>query len=354
MKVNAFNRRANDVYTAARGGVTAAEMQDIIATMQSMGTMSEAVLAHADDYGIANINWLFPEAKLTNPEPEWLKRDTDWVSTVMSGVKKSAFSRIKSLFADITEDEARAKGYIKGNYKKEEVFTLLKRTTSPTTVYKKQKLDKDDIIDITDFNVVGWIKSEMRMMLDEELARAFLIGDGRLSSSDDKIKEDNIRPIAYDDDFFTIKAKCNYSGADGAPKKFFEAAIRARKNYRGSGNLTCFTTEDVLTDLLLIEDTIGHRMYKTEDEVATAMRCTRIVTVPVMEGIKMRNVKQDPILAILVNLNDYTVGADRGGSVNMFEDFDIDYNQNKYLIETRCSGALTKPFSAIVIYDSAA
>ena len=278
------------------------------------------------------------------------------MSLVLGTVHHTPFSRIKSMFADITEDEARAKGYIKGKLKKEEVFSLLKRTTTPTTVYKKQKMDRDDVIDITDFDVIAWLKSEMRMMLDEEIARAILIGDGRLSSSDDKINETNIRPIVSDDDLYTIKSKvtvaANATGADKA-KAFIDQVIRSRKEYKGSGNPTLFTTEDMVTECLLLEDKIGHKLYKTEAELATTMRVKEIVTVEVMEGLKDKNSKE--VAGIIVNLADYNVGADKGGSVNMFDDFDIDYNQQKYLIETRCSGALVKPYSAITLtFDTAA
>ena len=286
--------------------------------------------------------------------PEFIKRNTDWVAEVMSGVHHTPFSRIKSMFADITADEARAKGYVKGNRKTEEIFGLLKRRTGPQTVYKKQKLDRDDIIDITDFNVVSWIKSEMRLMLDEELARAYLIGDGRPSSSDDKIDPLHIRPIYTDStDVFTINTVLKFANGmtdDQKAKAVIRAAVKSRKGYKGSGNPVCFTTEDWLTDMLLLEDGVGHRLYKTEQELATALRVRKIVTVPVMEGqTRIVGGKQRGLIAIIVNLNDYTVGADKGGAVSLFEDFDIDYNQEKYLIETRCSGALTKPFSAIII-----
>ena len=333
-----------------------AEMEAIIADGKRFGSMKESFLAHAEEYGIKSIDYLFPEPKTLNNPPEFIKRDMGWVSKVMGTVHHTPFSRIKSMFADITEDEARAKGYIKGKLKKEEVFSLLKRTTTPTTVYKKQKMDRDDVIDITDFDVIAWLKSEMRMMLDEEIARAILIGDGRLSSSDDKINESNIRPIVSDDDLYTIKSKvtvaANATGADKA-KAFIDQVIRSRKEYKGSGNPTLFTTEDMVTECLLLEDKIGHKLYKTEAELATTMRVKEIVTVEVMEGLKDKNSKE--VAGIIVNLVDYNVGADKGGSVNMFDDFDIDYNQQKYLIETRCSGALVKPYSAITLtFDTAA
>lgn len=325
-------------------------MNTIIADAKRYGSLKESFLAHAQEYGIESIDYLFPEVKTLNTPPEFIKRDTGWVSDVMNSVHKTPFSRIKSMFADITEDEARAKGYIKGNLKKEEVFSLLKRSTTPTTIYKKQKLDRDDVVDITDFDVISWLKHEMRMMLDEEIARAILIGDGRLASSDDKINEQNIRPVVSDSELFTIKTLINVAkGAtdDDKAKATIKAAVKARKNYKGSGNPTFYTTEDFLTNALLLEDTQGHRLYKNESDVAAAMRVSKIVTVPVMEGVKGPNNKD--LIGIIVNLEDYNVGADKGGAINMFDDFDIDYNQQKYLIETRCSGALIKPYSAVVL-----
>ena len=325
-------------------------MNTIIADAKRYGSLKESFLAHAQEYGIENIDYLFSEAKTINNPPEFIKRDTGWVNEVMSAVHHTPFSRIKSMFADITEDDARAKGYIKGNLKKEEVFSLLKRTTTPTTIYKKQKLDRDDVIDITDFDVIAWLKTEMRMMLDEEIARAILIGDGRLASSDDKINEDNIRPVIKDSELYTVRTIVNVAhGAtdDDKAKATIKAAVKARKNYKGSGTPTLYTTEDFLTNALLLEDTQGHRLYKNESDVAAAMRVSKIVTVPVMEGVKGPNGKD--LIGVIVNLKDYTVGADKGGAINMFDDFDIDYNQQKYLIETRCSGALIKPYSAIVL-----
>lgn len=325
-----------------------AAMETIIGDAKRFGSLKESFLAHADEYGIEQIDYLFPEAKTLNNPPEFIKRDTGWVSTVMGAVHHTPFSRIKSVFANITEDEARAKGYIKGNLKKEEVFSLLKRTTTPTTIYKKQKLDRDDVIDITDFDVVAWLKSEMRIMLDEEIARAILIGDGRLSSSDDKINESNIRPVVSDAELYTIRQKVSVAANatdDDKAKAMIKSAVKARKNYKGSGNPTFFTTEDWLTNALLLEDAQGHRLYKNDSEVAAAMRVSKIVTVPVMEGVK--GPEGGDLIGIIVNLADYNVGADKGGAVNMFDDFDIDYNQQKYLIETRCSGALIKPYSAI-------
>ena len=330
-------------------------METIINDGKRYGSLKESFLAHADEYGITNIDYLFPEAQTLNKTPEFIQREMGWVQKVMNGTHHSPFSRIKSVFADITEDEARARGYMKGNLKKEEVFSLLKRTTTPTTIYKKQKLDRDDVVDITDLDVVAWLKSEMRMMLDEEIARAILVGDGRLSSSDDKINESNIRPIYNDEELYTIQATVTVASnatADEKAKAMIRAAIKARKDYRGSGSPTFFTTEDVLTDALLLEDTMGHRLYKNAGEVADAMRVKEIVTVPVMENVKGKN--GGDLLGIIVNLADYNVGADKGGAVNMFDDFDIDYNQQKYLIETRCSGALTKPKSAIAIVTNTA
>lgn len=343
MKHNVFDAETKEENVLSHDAMT-----EIIGDAKRYGSLKESFLAHADTYGIQDIDWLFPEVKTLNTPPEFIKRDTGWVQKVMSGTHHTPFSRIKSMFADITEDEARAKGYIKGKLKKEEVFSLLKRSTTPTTIYKKQKLDRDDVIDITDFDVVAWLKAEMRMMLDEEIARAILIGDGRLASSDDKINEQNIRPILNDADLFTIRwSVASGSSDDDKAKNFIRAAIKSRKNYKGSGTPTLFTTEDMLTDLLLLEDTIGHKLYKTETELATALRVREIVTVPVMENLTDKDGKT--VYGIIVNLTDYNVGADKGGSINMFDDFDIDYNQMKYLIETRCSGALIRPFSAIVL-----
>ena len=330
------------------------DMEEIFSDAKRTGSLKEAFLAHNATYGIDQIDTLFPEPKTMNTPPEFIKRDTNWVAGVINGVHHTPFSRIKSMFANITEDEARAKGYIKGKLKKEEVFTLLKRTTTPTTIYKKQKLDRDDIIDITDFDVVAWIKSEMRMMLDEEIARAILVGDGRLTSDDDHINETNIRPIWKDDDLYTIKTKITVGASatdDDKAKAVIKAAVKSRKNYKGSGNPVLYTTEDFLTNCLLLEDTQGYRLYKSEQDVATAMRVSRIVTVPVMENLTRTDSesKERTLIGIIVNLNDYNVGADKGGAVNMFDDFDIDYNQQKYLMETRCSGALIRPYSAIAL-----
>lgn len=325
-------------------------IQTIISDAKRCGSMKASVLEHSAEYGIDQIDYLFPEAKSLNNTPEFIKRDTGWVGKVMGKVHHTPFSRIKSVFANITEDEARAKGYFKGNLKKEEVFSLLKRTTSATTVYKKQKMDRDDKEEITGFDVIAWLKSEMRMMLDEELARSYLIGDGRLASSDDKINESNIRPIYKDDDLYTIKHKVPVAkGADedAKAKAFIKQVIRARKDYKGSGNPDLYTTEDMLTSMLLLTDTTGRDLYTDESQLAKKLRVNEIITVPVMEGIK--GVNGGDLMGIVCNLSDYNVGADKGGAINMFEDFDIDYNQEKFLIETRCSGALTKPYSAIAL-----
>ena len=328
-------------------------METIFKDAKRYGSLKESFLAHADQYGIKDIEWLFPDAKNVNMPPDFIKRDDSYVQKVMRGVHHVPFSRIKSMHADITADQARAKGYIKGKLKKEEVFTLLKRTTSPTTIYKKQKLDRDDVIDITDFDVVAWLKMEMRMMLDEEIARAILVGDGRLSSDDDKINEMCIRPIATDADLYCVKAKVSVAAAateDEIAKAFIRTVIKSRKEYKGSGSPTLFTTEDILTNCLLLEDKNGRIIYDTVEKLATALRVKEIVTVEVMEGAKTKVEEQEkPLMALMVNLVDYYVGADKGGAVNMFDDFDIDYNQQKYLMETRCSGALVKPYSAIAV-----
>lgn len=306
-------------------------------------------------YGINNVDFLFPDVRNVTNQPVFIKRDTAWVSGVMSETTHTPFSRIRSVFADITEDDARARGYIKGKMKKEEVFTLLKRSTTPTTIYKKQKMDRDDVVDITDFDVIAWLKSEMRGMLDEEIARAILVGDGRLSSSDDKINEQNIRPIWTDEDLYTIKYSVPVDSASkiGDPSttaNLIDGAVRARKNYRGSGMPKFYTTTDFLTECLLLKDAEGYRLYKNVSELAQAMRVSEIVEVPVLENLKRTAGSTTyNLTGLIVNLKDYTVGSDRGGSVAMFDDFDIDYNQQKYLIETRCSGALTVPYSAIAL-----
>ena len=327
---------------------------DFEATMKDAkrcGSLKEAFLAHAQDYGIKDIETLFPEAKNIYNEPEFIKRDTGWVAGFLNGTHKSPFSKIKAMYADITADEARAKGYIKGKLKKEEVFSLLKRTTEPTTIYKKQKLDRDDIIDITDFNVVAWIKKEMRIMLDEEIARAMLVGDGRSSVSEDKIKESCIRPIYNDADLYTIKFAMN-SLASNEAKEFIRSCIKSRDDYEGSGNPNLYTTEDVISDLLLIEDANGRFIYDSITTLARTLRVNQIIPVPVMKGLTRTDAEESKtydVKAIIVNPNDYWVGADKGGQISMFDDFDIDYNQYKYLMETRISGSLVKPYSAIVI-----
>lgn len=349
MKHNVFE---NDKQTTT-AVLSHSDMQAIFADAKRTGSFKEAFQNACLQHGIEEIELLFPDARTINRTPEFIKRDTGWVQKVMSGTHHTPFSRVKSLFANITEDEARAKGYIKGKLKKEEVFSLLKRTTDPQTIYKKQKLDRDDVIDIVDFDVVAWIRGEMRMMLEEEAARAILIGDGRLSSDDDKISPEHIRPVAFDADLYTIKTPV--ATPDGASdedkaKAVIKAAIKARKNYKGSGTPTLFTTEDMLTDMLLIEDTTGRTIYADEAALARKLRVKEIVTVPVMEGQAGPN--GGDMLGIIVNLADYNVGADKGGEINNFEDFDIDYNQMKYLIETRMSGALIKPYSAIVLESS--
>lgn len=326
-----------------------AEMNEILADGKRYGSLKESFLQH----GIDNIEMLFPDNKALTTQPEFYKRDMSWVDVVMNGVHHTPFSRIKSTYADITADEARAKGYVKGNVKVDEVIAVLKRTTNPTTIYKKQKLDRDDVVDITDFDVISWLKGEMRMMLNEELARAFLVGDGRSSAADDKINETNIRPIWTDDDVYTIKTLVTVAQNatdDAKAKAIIRAAVKSRKDYKGSGNTVFFTTEDYVTDMLLMEDSTGRIIYDSLDKLATAMRVRKIVTVPVMEGLhRTVGAATHDLVGIIVDLSDYNVGADKGGAVNMFDDFDIDYNAQKYLIETRCSGALTKPKSAIAI-----
>lgn len=355
MKHNVFDkddRQKENVLVHSDGSeVSSEEISTIFGDIKRYGSLKDSVLAH----GIDNVDYLFPDAQTLANTPEFIQRDTGWVKKVMSGVHHTPFSRIKSIFADITEDDARAKGYFKGKLKKEEVFGLLKRTTTPTTVYKKQKMDRDDVVDITDFDVVAWLKSEMRMMLDEELARAYLIGDGRLASSDDKINEQNIRPIFKDEELYTIQATVSVQSSateDDKAREFIRTAIKARKNYKGSGQPTLYTTEDTLTDCLLLTDTTGRDLYTDVAQLAKKLRVKEIVTVPVMEGVNGKN--GGALMGIIVNLADYNVGADRGGAVNMFDDFDIDYNQQKYLIETRCSGALIKPYSAIALELSTA
>lgn len=359
VKHNVFDREDENQANV----ISHADLQEVLKDAKRCGSLRDSAiqhgledvqyLAHAD-YGVDPVDYLYPDARNVTATPQMIQRDTAWVGKVMQGVHHTPFSRVKSLFANITGDEARARGYVKGNRKLEEVITLLKRTTTPTTVYKKQKMDRDDIIDITDFDVVAWLKGEMRGMLEEEIARAILVGDGRSSSSDDKINEMNIRPIWTDDDLYTIKAAvtpAQNATAEDTAKLMIKQIIKARKDYKGSGNPTLFTTEDMLTDMLLIQDTTGRDIYDTEEKLRTKLRVKEIVTVPVMEGLTRTDgeSKTRKLAGIIVNLNDYNVGADKGGAINMFEDFDIDYNQEKFLIETRCSGALTKPYSAIAL-----
>lgn len=337
MTRNVFEQ--NGSASGAKRTLSHSDIQSIVADAQKTGSFKEAFLAHTVTYGIENIDYLFPDAKNISNTPDFVKRRTEWVNSVINGTRKSPFSRIKSMSADITADEARAKGYIKGNLKKEEFFALSRRVTTPTTIYKKQKLDRDDMIDITDLDVVAWLKSEMRLMLDEEIARAILIGDGREVDDEDKINESNIRPIAWDDEFYAhpVEVAANLSG-----DAIVEAILRARSAYKGTGTPTFYTTEEILTDLILIKDKMGRRLYATEAELASALRVSSIVAVEVMESVP-------DLIGIVVNLADYTVGADNGGNVSMFDDFDIDYNQYKYLIEGRMSGTLTKPKSALVV-----
>lgn len=347
MHKNVFEKDYDEVL---QHGMDAETASAIIADATNSGSLKNAALAH----GITDIDWLFPEAKAESAVPGWLKRDTGWVAGVLNGVHHTPYSRIKSMFADIREDEARAKGYIKDEYKKEQVFSLLKRSTTPQTVYKKQKLDRDDIIDITDFDVVAWIKSEMRMMLDEEIARAILVGDGRLASSDDKIREEHVRPIWKDDELYSVKCRVTYgAGATDNDKAQanIKAIIKNRKYYKGSGNPKFYTTEDILADMLLITDTTGRYIYESVQSLQNKLRVSEIVTVPVLENLSRVDTtdsKTYDLIGIMVNLQDYNVGADKGGAVNMFDDFDIDYNKETYLIETRLSGALTVPYSALV------
>lgn len=337
------------------------EIAEVFADAKRMGSLKDAVLAHSIDttgmdvavgtqkYGFNDVDMLLPEYKSLNNPPEWIKRNTEWVNTVIGGATKTPFSRIKSLYANITEDDARARGYMKGGLKKEEVFTTLKRVTGPCTIYKKQKLDRDDILDITDFDIVPWIKAEMEVMLDEELARAILIGDGRDPLSEDKVKEDCIRPIAKDVPLFNIQVQVDVAAdATGAEKAdaLIDGILRARKNYKGSGNPTFFTTEDWLTEMLLLKDGIGHRLYKTVQELTTALRVSNIVTVEVMEEQKINS---RDLVGVIVNMKDYNLGNDPKADKGLFDDFDIDYNQYKYLIETRRSGALVRPYSAMTV-----
>lgn len=352
MKHNVFDTETNPMDVISHDEMTA-----VITDARSRGSMKDAALAH----GITNVGNLFPEAQTIEKTPEFYKRDTDWVSVVMNGVHRSPFSRVKSTYADITADDARARGYVKGNQKAEETIAALKRVTTPTTIYKLQKLDRDDVVDITDFDVVAWIKGEMRMMLDEEIARAILVGDGRNASSNDKINEQNIRPIWKDDEAYTIHHIAELAKdatQDDVAIAFIRDSVKSRKDYKGSGNPILFTTEDHLTNMLLLEDRVGRRLYDTVEKLATAMRVSRIITVPVMEGLTRTTTSADvgvtsgttvQLAGIIVNLGDYNVGADRGGEVNLFDDFDINYNKQEYLIETRCSGAMIRPKGAIAL-----
>lgn len=330
-----------------------ADMAAIFEDAKRFGSLKESVMAHAAEYGIENIGELFPDATSVNATPELVKREDSWVSEVLKAVHHTPFSRIKSLYADVTAEQARAKGYVKGNLKVEEVIKAFKRITNPTTVYKKQKLDRDDVLDITEFDVVVWLKAEMRMMLDEELARAILIGDGRSDDSQDKINEECIRPIWTDSDVYTVKAPIAVSASatgNEKAKAFIKASVKSRKNYKGSGSPTMYMSDDMLTDCLLIEDNNGRLIYDSMDKLASALGVKKIVPVTVMENqTRTAGGKTFTLAGLYVNLNDYNVGADKGGAVNMFDDFDIDYNQLKYLIETRCSGALTKPFAAVAL-----
>ena len=347
MKHNVFE---NDEENNNENVISHSDMEAIFSDAKRFGSLKESTLQH----GITNVDYLFPDAQNVTNTPDFIQRETSWVSKFMGGVHHTPFSRIKSMQADITEDEARAKGYIKGKLKKEEVFSLLKRTTTPQTIYKKQRLDRDDVIDITDFDVVAWLKSEMRGMLDEEIARAALVGDGRDASSDDKISELNIRPVWKDADLYNIKYPITLAATatdDDKARAFIRACVKSRKEYKGSGSPNLYTTEDMLTDCLLLEDTTGRVIYDSIDKLATALRVKEIITVPVMENLTRVDAesKTRTLMGIILNPNDYNIGADKGGAVSMFDDFDIDYNAQKYLIETRCSGALIKPYSAISI-----
>ena len=346
MKCNVFDKETN---TQDQEILTHSEFQEIIGEARRRGSLKDAFLEH----GITDIDTLFPDAQTIDKTPGFIQRDNGWVAGVMAAVHKTPFSRVKSIFADITEDEARAKGYIKGKQKKDEVFKMLKRVTTPVTVYKKQSLDRDDMLDITDFEMIPWLKQEMRMMLDEELARAYLFGDGRSTSAEDKINEQNIRPVWTDDDVYTVKSEIAITKATTAEEKaqaFIKACIKSRKAYKGSGNPTMYMSEDMLTDCLLLEDKTGRVIYDTVEKLATRLRVNKIVPVPVMEGLsRIKGANTHFLAGLYVNLTDYNVGTDRGGDVTMFDDFDIDFNKQKYLIETRCSGAMCKPYGAVAI-----
>ena len=362
MKHNAFENE-DQTKKEETETLSHSEFMEIVSEAKRKGSMKDAFLEHNITeipylaHSITNVGNLFPESKAVSRVPEVVDRDQTWVGNVMASVKHTPFSRVKSFYANITADEARAKGYVKGAKKVEEVITALKRTTDPQTVYKLQKMDRDDIIDITDFDVVAWLKGEMRGNLDEEIARAILIGDGRSSSSADKVDPLKIRPVYQDDTTYTIKRiLTRAAGADDSAfaKAFIKDVVKSRKEYKGSGNPTLYTTEDMLTSMLLIEDTTGRVIYDTIEKLKTALRVRDIVTVPVMENVGREDTsakKKWNLLGVLVNLSDYNVGADKGGSVNMFDDFDINYNKYEYLIETRCSGALVKPYSAITFEE---
>lgn len=344
MKQNVFEKPGVET----KQSLTHDDFKAIMANAKKLGSLKDAVLQHAATYGIENIDFLFPDATNVNGAPVFIKRDTGWVASVINGTKHTPFSRVKSLAADITADEARALGYVKGSLKKEEIISLLKRSTSPTTIYKKQKLDRDDMVDITDFDIVAWLKMEMRTMLDEEIARAILIGDGRDPESGDKINETCIRPIWKDADTYSHHVALEATVVEYLD--IVDAIIRARKYYKGSGNPVLYTTTDFVTELRLLKDITGRRLFLTDAELCSYLRVKEIIEVPVMDN-QSRVVGQDTLdlIGIIVNLNDYVVGADKGGQINSFEDFDIDYNQQKYLIEGRCSGALVLPKSALVI-----
>ena len=346
MKCNVFDKETN---TQDQEILTHSEFQEIIGEARRRGSLKDAFLEH----GITDIDTLFPDAQTIDKTPGFIQRDNGWVAGVMAAVHKTPFSRVKSIFADITEDEARAKGYIKGKQKKDEVFKMLKRVTTPVTVYKKQSLDRDDMLDITDFDMIPWLKGEMRMMLDEELARAFLFGDGRSTSAEDKINEQNIRPVWTDDDVYTVKSEIAITKATTAEEKaqaFIKACIKSRKEYKGSGNPNMYMSEDMLTDCLLLEDKTGRVIYDTVEKLATRLRVNKIIPVPVMEGLsRVKGANTHFLAGLYVNLTDYNVGTDKGGDVTMFDDFDIDFNKQKYLIETRCSGAMCKPYGAVAI-----
>nr|DAS12595.1 MAG TPA: major capsid protein [Caudoviricetes sp.] len=325
-----------------------ADVEQIFADAKACGSLKDAVLAHADQYGIKQIDTLFPDAKNLWNTPEFIKRKTDWVSSVVGAAKHSPFSRIKTQFADITADEARAKGYIKGNKKKDEVFTLLKRVTTPTTIYKKQRLDRDDILDITDFDVVSWIRGEMRIMIEEELGRAVLLGDGREASSDDKIKEENIRPIFKEDPLYAPRV---ILAKQTSTEDMLDSIVRAMDDYEGSGNPTWFAAPQTVTEILLLKDKMGHRLFNSMSDLADYVGVSKIVKVPLMKNLVRTSAKNGKVdaLGIIVNMTDYTIGADKGGQLFAAEDFDISFNQYHYLLETRLSGALTKVKSAIVV-----